>query len=397
MSEPVVSGTSAPAATNPAASTPAASPAPQPKDPATGRFEGKKSSKTSRADFVSSLNAKLGIGKPAAGAAAPAATPAAEPAEAAEPPAAEEKPEEAEETSAEPAAEAPKLQAHKLAAAQLEAQRAKSDALKAKELAKTHETRVKELETQLESLKDLKSYLKHTGIDAAGLAQQLLDKQADLTDVTKAVERDPEVQALIDEGKKAKEEAARKATQAQAEALRVENVKLVRGAIDAPGFADAFPLVAAMPDAAATMLTWIEAGIEATGKEPAFEDVAKLVQENVLKETIAYLKHPGARSTLLKDPDLAKLLKVVEEAAPAAASAQTAKTKPAAAPAAEPVVETVAEPTPARKRSESPLDAEARKRAKTLTKAISSVPSRTSKTGSSAELAARLNRDLMGK
>lgn len=359
-----------------------------------------KAPKASRADFLKGLNAELGIGKkenatvrggmtlvdgkwvkntadaaPTNDAETPAEEPASEVREDSEETPAEDPP-------AEPTKEEPKQYAHKLAALQLEAQRAKSDSLKSKDAHSKAAARVTDLEAQLEALKDARAALKHAGTDPLAFAQQLIDGKISIDDV-KTPERDPEVQALIDEGKKAKDRAAQEAAAAEARAVRTENVKLVKGAIDAPGFADRFPLVAAMPDAAETMLTWIEAGMEANGgQEPSFEQVAQLVQENTLKETLAYLKHAGARATILKDPDLAKLLRAVEETVAEQAQEEAPAVEAPPAPAA----------APAKKAAPQP------KKPTTLTtKNTSATPSRTSKASSSADLAASINRTIMAK
>lgn len=409
MSEPLTPAAPAIAAPTPSVPDASATPAPA-------------AAKPSRADFVKNLNAKLGL----SGASVPPAhvlsdklnalargeTPSETPAPAETAPETgneeQETPAETTETAAEtpaeetgnvetppePAKEEPKTYAHQLAKLQLEAQRNKSDALKHKDLATKSSARVAELEAQLASIaKDPLAALKHAGSDPVKFAEMLLDPNFKLEPEKPKFEVPPEVQELIDAGKKAKEEAARKAEQDQETAVRTEHTQLIQSHMDIPEFKEKFPLVAAMPDGAAKLLAWIEMETEQTGKEPDLATVARVTNAAIAKDLAIYLKNDQARKALFADPELADVLKAfgATPAAPAPAAPAPAAGKKTAAPAAPPPA---AEEPPVR--FESPLNKEARARAKTLTsKVTGSVPSRTTKTSSSAELAARLNQQFV--
>lgn len=259
----------------------------------------------------------------------------------------------------------PKAYSHKLAALQLEAQKSKSELLKAKDTATKATARVTELETTLAAIaKDPKAALKHSGMDPLAFAQALIDGKIELGDVTPKTERDPEVQALIDEGKAAREKAAREASEAQLAEVRTANLELVSQAIAVPAFAEKFPLVAATEGASEKMLAWIELEMERNGGvEPDFDVVAKAANDVLVGELVSYLKKDVALKAVLKDPEILAALKKEFGAAETSTAATTA---PATKPPTKPT---------------------------TLTsKVTNAVPSRTAK-GTRADIIAKLNQD----
>jgi hypothetical protein len=306
---------------------------------------------------MASLNASI---KPAdAAPAEPAAAPDAPPAD-----------------TAEPAAEQPKAYAHKLAALQIEAQKSKAELLKHKSSAEAAAARVAELEATLGAIsKDPKAALKHAGMDPLAFAQALIDGKLQLDDVPAAPARDPEVQALIDEGKAARERAKEEATKAQLDKIRTDNLALVTAELAKPEHAEQFPLLLATPGANEKILQWIELEMDANGGvEPEFAAVAKVANDLLTKELAHYLKSDTAMRAVLKDPELLAAVKAALGAPAAAAEA----------------------PAPAAAKAGREAFGLAPKKPTTLTSAMANaVPSRSAK-GTRADVIGQLNREVLG-
>jgi hypothetical protein len=265
--------------------------------------------------------------------------------------------------------ETPRQYAHRVAAAQLAAQRAEERALAAGERATASDAKAAELQAKLdEAAKDVHKALALAGYDPVKLAEAMRD--GTLTPAQEAqakLELPPEVLELVEQGKKAKAKAEQDAKDAEAAEVYKSNLKTVSDVVNAPDFQAEFPALGGALNASERLLSYITAEMEATGAEPDFKAVAKLFNDAIVQETTQLLGHAPTLKVLLGNADLKAA--ILKELGLAKAS-----------------------PTEQSATATAPAEQHAKGSAsKTITnKVASKVPSRAPKASSSDDLAARL-------
>ncbi len=270
------------------------------------------------------------------------------------------------EGEAEPEAQ-PKGYAHQLAAAMMKAQKAESETLRQKAAFETQAKQLAELQAKIDAASaDPVKALELANLDPAAFGELML--QGKLQAPAPKPELPPEVQQLLEEAKATKERAAREAEERQAAEFRAQNLKTIEGLM--AGAAAEFPLVAALPGVHERLLDAIEWHVAEHGSEPDFKDVLTRAQAGVLKEAAAVLGNRDALSIILKD----------EAVKSTVMEALGLQNTPAQA---------TTQPVPGKQSPEG-------KPTKTLTsKVTGAVPSRVAKAGNSADLAARINREIL--
>lgn len=349
-----------------------------------------------KASLMEKLRA-LQSGKPLEEAAAPVAESAQEPAASnSEAPAEEAQAGEAQET---PPAEEPKepatpveaakaqLYEHRIAQAMLKAQKAEREALTHKKTADSAAARLKELESTLEALKsDPVKALAHAGTDPTALAQMMLDGKLQASNLPPKLELPPEVQELVEQGKQAKARAEQEAREAEAAAVREENLKLVEQAVNA-SVAD-FPALEALSPS--LVLNTYEAMTRKNkGVEPSFAEVAKHLQETVVSDLNHFLSNDGVLKAFggqLSPEVKSKIAKALGlDQAERTVSPTREGNQPAAKPAA---AQSNAQASGTEQTTAAP--------ATVTNRNVTSVPGRDAKAkSSSADLAAKINREIL--
>lgn len=268
---------------------------------------------------------------------------------------------------------------HRIAQAMLKAQRAERDALNHKRAADSASKELAELRSTLEALKsDPVKALAHAGTDPAALAQMMLDGKIQAKDLPPKLELPPEVQELVEQGKQAKARAEQEARDAEAAAVRAQNVELIKQAVDAS--VSEYPALSALPPEM-VLDAYERATKKNRGIEPPFSEVAKQLQATVVADLSYFLKSDGVMKAFLTsaDPD-------VRAAVAKAFGFDQPQTTRNAEPKREGAKQT---PQPA---AEKTVAAET---ATVTNRNVTSVPGRDSRAkSSSAELVAKIRREV---
>lgn len=279
------------------------------------------------------------------------------------------------------------LYEHRIAQAMLKAQKAEREALTHKKTADSAAARLKELESTLEALKsDPVKALAHAGTDPTALAQMMLDGKLQASNLPPKLELPPEVQELVEQGKQAKARAEQEAREAEAAAVREENLKLVEQAVNAS--VSDFPALEALSPS--LVLNTYEAMTRKNkGVEPSFAEVAKHLQETVVSDLNHFLSNDGVLKAFggqLSPEVKSKIAKALGlDQAERTVSPTREGNQPAAKPAA------------AQANAQSSGTEQATAAPATVTnRNVTSVPGRDAKAkSSSADLAAKINREIL--
>jgi len=308
------------------------------------------SAKPSRSELLDKINAA--IGKGTAAATAPESAPEAE--------------------ASSDALQQPKAPdyGHKLAAAQLKAQKAESEALKHKAAVESVQKQLTELQALVDGAKaDPVKALALANLDPAAFGQLMIEGKLTTEPAAPKAELPPEVQQLIEKAKAAEAREAQQAAEHAAAEIRTQNLQTIGKLVEQTA-AD-YPLVASLPGVNERLLDAIEYHVSVHGSEPDFATVMKQAQDGVLREATAVFGNKAALAVILKD-DAVKA--AVLEALGLNNNPAEAKTSP---------------PSKQTNSGNKP---------QTLTnKVTGAVPSRTTKGGNNADLAARINREILGR
>ena len=185
----------------------------------------------------------------------------------------------------------------------LQVQRAESEGLKHKGALEKVNNELADLKAKFaEASSDPVKALKLANMTPDEMAQAMLDgKLSKAEEKVVKQELPPEVLELIEEGKRLKAEKAAQVEATENLKIREGNIKLIDTA--KRGLVEQYPALELIPND--RLLDAYESIAKATGAEPDFAEFAAKLQDNVLGEVLAAVKHKGTLLELVKkDPEL---------------------------------------------------------------------------------------------
>lgn len=280
-----------------------------------------------------------------------------------------------------PAAEAPKptSEATRLSQAILKAQKLEAELLSGKKSLETVQKQFAELSAKLEAAsKDPVAALKLANYDPIKLAEEMRDGKLK-ADRLPTVELPDDAKEALEFVKTEKARREQEAQKAERDSVRSQNLEYVKAQLGEVG-AD-FPVLAAMPNMADQLLGVIESSADPGSLDSeGFRDLCSKAQAHVLSEAKTLLTNGASLKALLSDESVKAA--VVE--ALGLAKKPDERTEPAT--------------VPTERATGEATDVQPGKRVmRTLTqRASAQIPTRT-KGASSAELAAKINAQILGK